>query len=69
MKTDRLVDAFIDMAVTCARYEAYLGSVDVDALDKDHRWYEQSARTAIPRTRGRTIAKKNLAIVARASRR
>ena len=28
-KTDRLVDAFLDMAVTCARYEQYLASVDV----------------------------------------
>jgi hypothetical protein len=35
VKTDRLVDAFVDMAVTSARYEDYLASVDLDALDRD----------------------------------
>src|SRR4051794_14699340 len=29
VKTDKLVDAFIDLAVTCSRYEQYLGTVDV----------------------------------------
>ncbi|HSB64654.1 MAG TPA: hypothetical protein VLJ18_10835 [Thermoanaerobaculia bacterium] len=65
VKTDRLVDAFVEMAVTCARYEAYLGSIDTDALEKDRRRYEQAARSgeaADPRT---TIAKKNLSIVSR----
>ena len=65
VKTDRLVDAFVEMAVTCARYEAYLGSIDTDALEKDRRRYEQAAKageTADPRT---TIAKKNLSIVGR----
>src|SRR5664279_1407562 len=60
VKTDRLVDAFVDMAVTCARYESYLGSIDTDALDKDRRRYEQSSKggdATDPRT---TIAKKNL---------
>src|ERR1041384_2841341 len=31
-KTDRLVESFIDMAVTCSRYEQYLESVDVAEL-------------------------------------
>jgi hypothetical protein len=65
VKTDRLVDAFVEMAVTCARYESYLGSIDTDALDKDRRRYEQSSRggdVADPRT---AIAKKNLSIVGR----
>ncbi|HEX5856132.1 MAG TPA: hypothetical protein VFZ57_10985 [Thermoanaerobaculia bacterium] len=65
VKTDRLVDAFVEMAVTCARYEAYLGSIDTDALEKDRRRYEQSSRggeAGDPRT---TIAKKNLSIVGR----
>ena len=42
VKTDRLVDAFVDMAVTCARYEAYLDSVDHDDLEKDRTRYEQA---------------------------
>lgn len=65
VKTDRLVDAFVEMAVTCARYEAYLGSIDTDALEKDRRRYEQAAKggeAGDPRT---TIAKKNLSIVSR----
>ncbi|MBK9062462.1 MAG: hypothetical protein IPL89_04615 [Acidobacteria bacterium] len=65
VKTDRLVDAFVEMALTCARYESYLGSIDVEALDKDRRRYEQSSRagdTADPRV---SIAKKNLSVVSR----
>jgi hypothetical protein len=65
VKTDRLVDAFVDMAVTCARYESYLGSIDTDALDKDRSRYEQSAKGGDPADQRTMIAKKNLSIVAR----
>ena len=65
VKTDRLVDAFVEMAVTCARYESYLASVDTEALDKDHRRYEQSAKVGAPADPRTAIAKKNLAIVSR----
>jgi hypothetical protein len=51
--------------VTCARYEAYLESVSQDDLEKDRRRYEQSAKGGDPRDARTTIAKKNLAIVAR----
>ena len=38
-KTDRLVDAFLDMAVTCARYEQYLSVIDLPGLDAEReRW-------------------------------
>jgi hypothetical protein len=65
VKTDRLVDAFVEMAVTCGRYEAYLKTVDTDDLERDRQRYAQAAKAGPlddPRT---TIAKKNLAIVAR----
>jgi hypothetical protein len=65
VKTDRLVDAFVEMAVTCARYESYLSSIDTDVLEKDRKRYEQAARgadAADPRT---LIAKKNLSVVSR----
>jgi hypothetical protein len=65
VKTDRLVDAFVEMAVTCARYEAYLGSIDTDVLEKDRRRYEQAARGGEPADPRTTIAKKNLSIVGR----
>jgi hypothetical protein len=62
-KTDRLVDAFVEMAVTCARYEAYLKSVDAVALDRDRRRYETGAHAEDPKSPGAVIAQKNLAIV------
>jgi hypothetical protein len=65
VKTDRLVSAFVEMAVTCARYEAYLESVSQDDLEKDRRRYEQSAKGGDPQDARTTIAKKNLSIVAR----
>jgi hypothetical protein len=65
VKTDRLVDAFVEMAVTCARYEAYLESVSQDDLEKDRKRYEQASKAGDPEDARTTIAKKNLAIVAR----
>jgi len=65
VKTDRLVDAFVEMAVTCARYESYLGSIDTDALEKDRRRYEQASKGSEPADPRTTIAKKNLSIVSR----
>ncbi|MGZ6987992.1 MAG: hypothetical protein ACXVH0_03425, partial [Thermoanaerobaculia bacterium] len=65
VKTDRLVNAFVEMAVTCSRYEAYLGSIDADALEKDRRRYEQAAKGGEPADPRTTIAKKNLSIVGR----
>jgi len=40
-KTDRLVASFIDLSVTCARYEEYLGSVDERQLAAEKRRLEQ----------------------------
>ncbi len=63
VKTDRLVDAFVEMAVTCARYEAYLGSIDADTLERDRRRYDALAKSAGPDAQQAQIARKNLAIV------
>ncbi|HTQ79169.1 MAG TPA: hypothetical protein VMM92_04175 [Thermoanaerobaculia bacterium] len=41
-KTDRLVEAFIDLSITCARYEEYLRSVDERKLANDKRRLEQA---------------------------
>jgi hypothetical protein len=60
-KTDKLVEAFIDMAVTSARYDAYLRSVDIAGLDEDRARLEQEVKES-----GGThadLAKKNLAII------
>lgn len=63
VKTGRLVDAFIEMSVTCSRYEEYLASVDLPDLERDRRRWEsvvEQAKEAGPQVE---IAKKNLAII------
>ena len=43
---EKLVDAFIDMAVTCARYEQYLTTVDVAGVERE-RLQGSEARIAL----------------------
>lgn len=62
-KTDRLVEAFIEMANTCSRYEAYLDSIDLSELEKDRRRWESIARNEGSRSSETDIAKKNLAVI------
>jgi len=63
MKTDRLVDAFLDLSLTCTRYEQYLASVDLPALDRDRTRYEVNAKSGAPDDAHVELARKNLAIV------
>jgi hypothetical protein len=63
LKTDRLVDAFLDMAVTCARYEQYLGSVDVNALARERTRWEVNVKAGKEGDPEVDVARKNLAIV------
>ena len=60
VKTDRLVDAFVEMALTCARYERYLDGVDLGQLARDRDRY---ARAAQQEGQPGEISKKNLAVV------
>jgi hypothetical protein len=62
-KTDRLVDAFVEMALTCDRYVSYLRSVDADGLDRDRKRFEKAAADAGDDAAQAGIAKRNLAIV------
>jgi len=63
VKTDRLVESFLDMAVTCARYEHYLASVDMSALDRDReRWNGIVTNTHVEASQV-DIARKNLAVI------
>jgi hypothetical protein len=62
-KTRRLVDAFVEMAITCARYESYLGTVDLNDLERDReRW---QARMQMPKISEpeRDVANKNFAVI------
>jgi len=62
-KTDRLVDAFVEMALTCDRYVSYLRAVDADGLDRDRKRFEKAAADAGDDAAQAGIAKRNLAIV------
>ena len=62
-KTDRLVEAFIEMANTCSRYDAYLESIDLSELEKDRRRWEGIARREDIRNSETEIANKNLSII------
>jgi hypothetical protein len=63
VKTDRLVDAFVEMALTCARYENYLGAIDPAALERERKRYEQAIQSAGDDDAQSGIAKRNLAVV------
>jgi hypothetical protein len=62
-KTDRLVEAFMDMATTCARYETYLSSINLSELERDRRRWEGIARGRDAQDSETEIARKNLAII------
>ncbi len=63
VKTDRLVDAYVEMALTCARYRAYLDSVDARALERDVERYAAEVRRGDPEDQRTEISQRNLAIV------
>ena len=70
-KTDRLVEAFIDMAITCGRYDAYLNSIDLSELERDRRRWEaivnreDTGQKTVQSKRNSEIdiARKNLAVI------
>jgi hypothetical protein len=62
-KTNQLVESFIELAVTCGRYENYLQNVDIDSLERDRRGYEERAKAQNNTEQERELAKKNLAII------
>lgn len=62
-KTDRLVEAFIDMAVTCGRYEKYLESVDLSEMERDRQRWERVAQKGEKGGGEANIARKNLAVI------
>lgn len=62
-KTGRLVDSFIELAITCARYEDYLRSIDVDALERSRQRWEREVRSGTNGDPHTELAKKNFAVV------
>ncbi len=63
VKTNKLADSFLEMALTCARYERYLDAIDFNALERDRdRWQQRAANEKAPQAE-RDIAKKNFAVI------
>jgi len=63
LKTSRLVDSFVEMAIRCTRYEQYLESVDLRELERDRQRWETRMRTGKEGESDTEIAKKNFAII------
>ena len=63
IKTRRLVDAFVEMSVSCARYEAYLETVDFRELERDRVHWEGRIESDRISPQESDVAKKNLAVI------
>lgn len=63
IKTRRLVDAFVEMAITCARYETYLETIDFHELDGERRHWEGRLESKQISPQEREVAEKNLAVI------
>jgi hypothetical protein len=61
-KTDRLVQAFLDMTLTCERYEAYLDNVDIEQLNRDRKRYALIVKAGPANDPEAQIAQKNMAV-------
>jgi hypothetical protein len=62
-KTRKLADSFLDMALTCARYERYLNGIDFNSFERDRaRWQQRMDSDKTP-PQEREIAKKNSAVI------
>ena len=64
-KTHNLVNAFIDLAVTCSRYENYLASINVNQIETTRVHWQRFIETNVGKVDAveMDIAKKNLAII------
>jgi hypothetical protein len=62
-KTRRLVDAFVEMAITCSRYEAYLETIDFRELESDRKHWEGRIESSQISPQERDVAQKNLAVI------
>ncbi len=63
VKSATLVDAYIDMALTCTRYERYLASVDLKDLERERQTLENRVQSAKQDARVTELTKKNLEII------
>ena len=62
-KTNRLVEAFIEMATTCSRYESYLDSINLSELERDRRRWQAIVEEQNIHNSQADIAAKNLTVI------
>ena len=63
VKSAALVTAYVDMIVTCSRYEHYLASIDQKELERDRQMWEKRLQAPNQDARAADIAKKNIEII------
>lgn len=63
-KLDTLVRSFVELSVTCARYQDYMKTVDLDEIERDLRRYHQILEKD-PDEQKRDLARKNLSVLDR----
>jgi hypothetical protein len=61
-KLEQLVWSFIELSVTCTRYQEYLRSIDVDELERDIRRHQQTVDREKAPSEKRGLAQKNLEV-------
>jgi hypothetical protein len=61
-KLDALVVDFVELSDTCARYQEYLKSVDIDEIEQDLRRYQQIIDRSTEADK-RSLAQKNTAVL------
>jgi len=63
VKTRRLVESFVEMALSVNRYERYLATIDTNALERDRDRWQQRSSSDRTTDQEREIAKKNFAVI------
>jgi len=63
VKTRKLVDSFLELALTVSRYQQYLDGIDLDSLERDRERWQSRAAAQKAADQEREIAKKNFAVI------
>jgi hypothetical protein len=63
VKTHKLVNSFLEMAITVARYQRYLESIDFSGLERERERYRLRSTSDKHPQPERDIAKKNLTVI------
>jgi hypothetical protein len=63
VKTHKLVDSFLQVALTVSRYDDYLNTIDFGALEKDRERYRQRAALEKLGDQERELARKNFEVI------